>query len=711
VNGREVAYGPQLGDVLHWRYETLDLAPFLKKGVNLIAAEVMNWGADRAFGIVSFRTAFMLQGHSEPECIVNSGSSNGWKVLKNEAIFEREVVWRGGTEIIGGFYAANPTDSIAAAKYPWGWQEMTYDDGDWKKSEALYMKPLTAGASHAWTLQPRTTARQVDEKQPFTRVARSDLKAVAVGAVFGKKPIEVPARSRHKILIDQGEVTLGYPKLQVSGGKNTTIKIKYSEALYNANNQKGNRNDLTGKTIKGISDVYFLDGGKNRVFQPIWFRAFRFIELDITTADEPLVIEDYYNMYSASPIPVVASFETSNPLYAQVWDICWRTLRLCAQDNLMSDIYYETMQYVGDLRPHLMAYTALTGDLTYFRSAMEQFNNSRLPDGNIPSCYPLKATFVHPTYSLIWIDMLHDLMMLNGEKDLLKSYTGEIQEVFDYYETLVNENGLVGKSAYPMFIDWYVPKGGNSVANKEGNSAILTLNYAYTLGKAAEILDYLGQGEKAAFYRTEGRKYAEIVRKLCFDPARGVYLDNPEVEFYDQRASILAVLTGAHSEKENKVLMEKVLDEATAFDSRANLFYYVYLFEAMEKTGVGDFTKELKPWQDIIAAGMKATPEKRIEQNPRSEVHPWTAHPVHFYYSLVAGIRPTSPGFATVRIAPQPGDLKFIKAKYPTPRGMIELDLRFEGKLMGTITLPAGMQGEWVWEGKTVPLKAGETTL
>ncbi len=711
VNGQEVAYGPQLGDVLHWRYETLDLAPFLKKGQNMIAAEVMNWGADRAFGIVSFRTAFLLQGQSAPEWVVNSGNANGWKVLENKAIFEREVVWRGGTEIIGGFYAANPTDSIAAAKYPWGWREMAYDDRDWKKPEALYMKPLTAGASHAWTLQPRTTVRQVDEKQPFTRVARSDVGAIGKDFQFGRKPLRLPSNAHHKILIDQGEVTLGYPKLRVSGGKDATIKIKYSEALYGANNQKGNRNELEGKVIKGISDLYLLDGGQNRIFQPIWFRAFRFIELDIQTADEPLVIEDYYNVYSASPLPLVASFKTSDPLYAQVWDICWRTLRLCAQDNLMSDIYYETMQYVGDLRPHLMAYTALTGDLTYFRSAMEQINNSRLPDGNVTSCYPLKATFVHPTYSLIWIDMLHDLMMLNGEKDLLKTYTGEIQEVFDYYESLIKENGLVGKSAYPMFIDWYVPKGGNSVANKDGNSAILTLNYAYTLQKAAEILDYLGQGEKAAFYCSQSQKYAEIVRKLCYDSQRGIYADDPAKTFYDQRASILAVLTGAHSEQENNLLIQKILDDATAFDSRANLFYYFYLFEAMEKTGVGDFTRELKPWQDIIAAGMSATPEKRIEQQPRSEVHPWTAHPVHFYYSLVAGIRPASPGFETVRIAPQPGDLKFIKAEYPTPKGMIELDLRFEEKPTGTITLPAGMRGEWVWEGKAIELGEGKTSL
>ena len=31
INGKEVCYGPQAGDVRHWRYETLDVAPFLTK--------------------------------------------------------------------------------------------------------------------------------------------------------------------------------------------------------------------------------------------------------------------------------------------------------------------------------------------------------------------------------------------------------------------------------------------------------------------------------------------------------------------------------------------------------------------------------------------------------------------------------------------------------------------------------------------------------
>ena len=225
-------------------------------------------------------------------------------------------------------------------------------------------------------------------------------------------------------------------------------------------------------------------------------------------------------------------------------------------------------------------------------------------------------------------------------------------------------------------------------------------------------MTWLGYRERATFYWAQARKYAEIVRRHCYDEVKGIYADDPERTFYDQRASILAVLTGAHTDAEAKALMQKTLSEETNFDSRANLFFYFYLFEAMKKTGVGDFTQELRPWQAIVDAGLTATPEKRIEQHPRSEVHPWTAHPVHYYFSLVAGIEPASPGFRSVRITPQPGQLERIEATYPSPRGEIVVDLTFRGDTArGHVTLPEGMNGELVWNGQEQTLAPGLNSL
>ena len=41
VNGEEVGEGPARGDLNNWRFETIDIAPYFKKGKNVVAAQVV----------------------------------------------------------------------------------------------------------------------------------------------------------------------------------------------------------------------------------------------------------------------------------------------------------------------------------------------------------------------------------------------------------------------------------------------------------------------------------------------------------------------------------------------------------------------------------------------------------------------------------------------------------------------------------------------
>ena len=84
VNGRQVSSGPQRSDLMHWRYETLDLAPHLRAGRNVLAALVWNWGKERPVAQFSRRTAFLLQGDSGREAVVNTGPE--WKVLAQHGL-------------------------------------------------------------------------------------------------------------------------------------------------------------------------------------------------------------------------------------------------------------------------------------------------------------------------------------------------------------------------------------------------------------------------------------------------------------------------------------------------------------------------------------------------------------------------------------------------------------------------------------------------
>lgn len=62
VNGKSITHGPQLSDIKHWKYETLNLKDFLKVGKNVIAVKVVNYGRRRFFGFQSIFTSLMVNG-------------------------------------------------------------------------------------------------------------------------------------------------------------------------------------------------------------------------------------------------------------------------------------------------------------------------------------------------------------------------------------------------------------------------------------------------------------------------------------------------------------------------------------------------------------------------------------------------------------------------------------------------------------------------
>ena len=61
VNGQRVAYGPAKGDLKTYKYDVVDIAPYLKSGKNTIAALVYNGGKDKPLAFVSSQTAFLCQ--------------------------------------------------------------------------------------------------------------------------------------------------------------------------------------------------------------------------------------------------------------------------------------------------------------------------------------------------------------------------------------------------------------------------------------------------------------------------------------------------------------------------------------------------------------------------------------------------------------------------------------------------------------------------
>jgi hypothetical protein len=143
----------------------------------------------------------------------------------------------------------------------------------------------------------------------------------------------------------------------------------------------------------------------------------------------------------------------------------------------------------------------------------------------------------------------------------------------------------------------------------------------------------------------------------------------------------------------------------------ATYYFRFYLARALDHAGMGDhYLDLLGPWKKMVSLGLTTWAEQ--PEPTRSDSHAWSAHPNYDLLTIVAGVRPHTPGFGTVEIAPHLGSLRHISATMPTPRGNIDAEYTAgTAGVSARIELPAGVSGELQWKGKNIALHSGKQEL
>ncbi|MBK9016697.1 MAG: alpha-L-rhamnosidase N-terminal domain-containing protein [Saprospiraceae bacterium] len=712
VNGEAVSSGPARSDLGHWNFETVDIAKQLKKGKNTLAALVWNAAEHAPFAQISYQTGFILQGNTEAEDLVNTDKT--WKVLRNEAYKPLPV----DRAKLQSYLVTGDGDDVDGSRYPWGWEQPDFDDSKWKNAEQLWFagKPRTLGSDGNWMLVPRSIPLFTEEKIPMGDVKRAIFTQKNEEKLAAKTlPLQVPAQTKATILIDQKILANAYPTLSTSGGKGAKITLTYAEALFDKNRQKGNRNEWEGKEIMGIQDRFTADGGKERTFRPLWFRTWRWLQLDIETGDEPLTINDLHGMSYGYPLEEKASFKSSDPSHSQIWEVGWRTAQRCAGETYFDCPYYEQLSYVGDTRIQALITLYVSGDDRLVRKSIEDFDNSRIPDGLTQSRYPCNDMQIIPTYSMFWVSMIYDYWMLRQDDAFVKKFSPGIAGVLAWHEARIAPNGMLGPVQWWNFVDWAWPWseeeriGGVPPGVARGGSSILTLQYAYTLRQAAALFDFYEEKDKAAAYSRTADALVEATYRLCWDAGRGLLADTPAKTSFSQHANIMAVLTDALPKAQQPSLLEKIMADKSI--TQTTLYFRFYLLEALKKHGMGTaFNAQLNDWRTMLDMGLTTFAEE--PEPTRSDCHAWSAAPNYQFLSTVLGINPGSPGFATVRIEPNLGNLTFAEGKMPHPKGNISLKLeQIANGYKAVVMLPAGLNGEMIWRNEKKPLEGGKVLV
>ena len=733
VNGHRVGDGPARGDLAHWRYEHFDLTPLLQPGENLITATVWNFGIYAPLAQITDRTAFLLE--SEAGGANSISTPEGWLV-------EEEHGQRPLPRVANGFWeymASGPGEEINAALYDWSWNDPKATGPSWVPAaspirESIYptvnrARSADTTGDNPWGLVPdelpameytSTSAGNIVRVQKEPSAAFETGPGAAERALLKQNDIRwrypgfdftIEPGIHYHLLLDRKTLTTAYPRLTVSGGKGARVSLTYSEALYDKNQHKGDRDEVGNRIALGITDSFLPDGGAHRAFEPLWWRTWRYLDLDIQTADEPLQLKSLTASFTAYPFKELATFQSGDTELDKIWEISWRTARLDAHETYMDTPYYEQLQYVGDTRIQALISYAVAGDDRLARQALRAFDESRIPEGITLSRYPSSLAQPIPTFSLLWVGMLHDYWLYRPDPGFVRSLLPGTRTVLAWFAKHEQPDGLLNELPWWSFIDWVAEKQEIPTYDANHESCVTTLEYLGALDEAADLEKALGDPLPAARYQARAAHVRSGLFSKCWNAVRGLMADNPDQKIFSQQANILAVLYDVVPKDRQQEVLRKMLaiEPGTTPDGVLSASYYFryYLARALDHAGLGDeYLRSIDPWRKMLALHFSTWPE--VPGNTRSDSHAWSAHPIYDLLTLAAGIEPASPGFATVRIAPHLGALPSLTASYPHPEGMIQVEYRRQGaSLHATVTLPGKLTGNFVYGGKSWPLKPG----
>ncbi|HLO59148.1 MAG TPA: alpha-L-rhamnosidase C-terminal domain-containing protein [Bacteroidales bacterium] len=716
VNEKLVSVGPARGDYYYWNYETVDIAPYLVEGRNIVAAKIWNEGNLRPEAQISWKTGFILQSDSPSQAGINTNDT--WKCIRDtsyQPLTTNEVI---------GYYVTGPGEFIDMRKNMEGWNRMSFNDSTWKKAGISSSRGAPKGIQDAfgWMLVPSSIPERELTVQRLQTIRLS--KGWSITQSFPAIPtkVTVPANTSSTLLLDNGNLTNAYLTLIFSNGKDASIQIKYAEALFipagpgfpggymgsEKISGKGNRNEIDGKLFLGRKDSLISDGTLGQEFTSLYWRTYRYIQLTVQTHDDPLVIDDIFGTFTGYPFVRNGLFVSNNPEFQNFLDIGWRTARLCAVETYVDCPYYEQLQYIGDTRIQAMVSYYNTGDDRLARNAMNLMDHSRIAEGITLSRHPSFSPQLIPTFSLWYIGMLHDYYMYRPDSIFIKDKISGTRQILDFFHRYQQADGSLKSVPYWNFTDW-VPEWNSGVApaGANGSSCVYDLQLLWAYQLAAHLEKSMGMKAMGELYETRAQQLASTIGSKYWSDSKGLFADTPEKDKFSQHANALAILTGVAPAKKIEDIAAKLVNDKTL--TPASIYFKYYLHMALIKAGLGNnYMNWLDIWRENIKMGLTTWAEDSQINTARSDCHAWGASPNIEFFRTILGIDTDAPGFSKVKIEPHLGSLKNASGEIQHPAGKIAVKYVLEkGKWNIEITLPQGLTGRLIWKGQTNEIKEG----
>jgi len=743
VNGRHVQRGPHLHHPHRRPVASFDLLPLWRAGRNVLAVLVHSRGMATHNSIPTGEPGLVARLRIEDDggATVEHVTDRTWRATARTG-------WR--DDAPRRCWALGRVEVFDAAAAPQGWQGLAFDDAGWSAAEEH--RPPTRIAAAAWIDTGRPLLREawapVRRVAGFAQVPAGDhvLRESDGAADFAAYLLAGPWAAPREVRLaggldaeggglaveglrpglaaavwaDLGAEHVGQILLECDCPTAGVMDVGWGERLL-----PDGRPDFIHKGVSYADRVLARPG--RVLWEPIAFTGARYLAVVLRGFRGEVRLRRW-GMRSTEPdLSWAGRFDCDDDRLRRIWALCERSCRVGTQEGLMDCPTREQAEYVGDGHPVARWIAMLTGDLSYWRYLVAESFARQTRGGLVRS-----TLFTGRRGSLIDYDLLavigtRDYLARSGDAATARGVLPALRRVLDWFRARRDDTGLLRIGAETLDYtssqeDLYDPAGldepwgtalfidhagmgwhnvGDPPIDRRGTNAAINALFVVSLRALAEIEDALGAGGAEAL-RAEADRTAAAAAKAFYDEKRGVFvdgvLDGERLAQVSQQTNTWCLWAGLCPRPRRRAVLERILRDDDRTMARSGPYFWSYMLPILAAEGMHREALEhiRRLWGPMLDAGATTLWETFAGDEKDTWCHPWSAAPVEFLLSDVAGLAPLALRGPRGVLRPRPDLLARADARLMLPRGAVEIgwERASTGRAELRGRLPEGLEAE-----------------
>ncbi len=609
-------------------YDSIDIAPYLKKGENSICALVWFWDNETSYSYSgSGQGGFIFEAKNSDVTII---SDKSWKVKRNSAFVDSPL------------YPPNyrlPEYSIYfdAREDMADWLSEAYDTSFWEEASEY----ANGGEGAYGKLYPRGIPFLKDYGLKDYENSK-DFENYTVKKLLGEEiTVDIPYNA---------QVT---PYLKIIAPEGKKIRITTENTL-----------------IGAVSTTYITKEGEQEFEALGWFNG-EHITYKIPKGVTVVSLKYRETGYNTS---FCGDFKCDDEFMNSLWQKSLRTLYVTMRDNFMDCPDRERAQWWGDVTSEMIMtmYSLDSNSYLLYQKGVEAMLSHVDDTKVLQTVVPISGDYFElPVQQLAGIVGFMTYYEYTGDKAFLEKVYPATLNYLKLWE--IGENNLVvHRSGSWDWPDW---------GSKADMTAIENAWVYYALSVTEKMAEILEKDEDISFIKERKDAISIGYKALWTDEG----FKSEDVKEPDDRANALALLSGLASEEQYETIINVL---TTTKNSSPYMEYYV--LEALCKIGKYEeaYNRIKDRYEDMVNEDYSTLWE--FWDSWRGTMnHAWSGGPLVIMSKHFAGITPLEAGYEKVKIDPQYTLSDNINCTVPSVKGLITFDYKKSGEeYVVNLTLP-----------------------